>query len=127
MPLPNREVMPMLRVAYSDAADRQCWTLCGRLAGAWVDELRSLWILVRKRAPRAHALVDLKDVTFIDESGERLLAEMELSGAEFVATGVENKHLIASLRNGASRPLRRRLEDLCAGREEVAKPKGGEK
>jgi hypothetical protein len=126
MPLPNREVMPMLRVAYSDTADGQCWTLCGRLAGAWVGELRSLWILVRKRAPRARALVDLKEVTFIDESGEKLLAEMELSGAEFVATGVENKHVIASLRNGASRPLRRTLEDLCAGREEVLRPKGGE-
>jgi len=115
----------MLRVAYSDTADGQRWTLCGRLAGPWVDELRSLWTLVRKRGPRARALVDLKEVTFIDESGQRLLAEMELSGAEFVAAGVENKHLIATLRNGASRPLRRCLEDLSAGREEVAKPNGG--
>ena len=115
----------MLRFSYSDTADGQQWILCGRLAGPWVDELRLLWSYVRERAPRARTLVDLKEVTFIDEAGERLLAEMELSGAQFVAAGVENKHLIATLRNGTSRPLRRGLEDLCAGREQVAKP-GGE-
>ena len=117
----------MLRVAYSDTADGEHWMLCGRLAGPWVDEVRSLWTLVRERAPRARALVDLKEVTFIDESGERLLSEMELSGAELVAAGVENKHLIATLSNGANRSLRRRLEDLCGGREEVAKPNGGKR
>jgi hypothetical protein len=119
--------MLMLRVAYSDTADGQRWTLCGRLAGPWVDELRSLWTLVRQRAPRARALVDLREVTFIDESGEGLLAEMELSGVEFVAAGVENKHVIACLRNGASRSLRRRLEDLSGDREEAAKPSAGGK
>jgi len=91
----------MLRVSYSDNAEGQRWNLCGRLAGPWVEELRSCWRQSRERAPRAYAVVDLKEVTFIDEAGEELLAEMKSSGVELVATGVENRHLVATLKNGA--------------------------
>jgi len=107
----------MLRVAYSDAADGQRWSLSGCLAGIWVDELRSLWQEARERTPGAHAVVDLKEVTFIDESGESLLAEIAISGAELIAAGVENKHLIATLRDRQGRSLRRRSEDLCRDEE----------
>ena len=108
----HEKVMPMLRVSYSENAEGQRWSLCGRLAGPWVDELREYWHQTRQRASRAPATVDLKDVTFIDEAGAGLLAEMEISGAELVAAGVENKHVIASLKNGPGRSMRRRLEDL---------------
>jgi hypothetical protein len=114
----------MLRVSYSDTAGGQRWSLSGRLAGAWVDELRSCWREARDRAPRSRAVVDLKEVTFIDESGESLLAEMEISGAELVAAGVENKHLIATLNERTGRSLRRRLEDLggrCLDEDESQK------
>jgi hypothetical protein len=87
----------MFRVSYSDTADGQRWSLHGRLAGPWVDELRSCWKQARDRAPLAHATVDLKEVTFIDESGENLLAEMRSAGAELIATGVEHRHLLATL------------------------------
>ena len=117
----------MLRVSYSDTADGQRWNLCGRLAGPWVDELRSCWRQARERAPLAHAVVDLKEVIFIDEAGERLLAEMKTAGAELVAAGVENKHVLSTLRNGARRPLRRRLEDLCGRRGGDGKPSGAGK
>jgi len=116
----------MLRVSYSETADGQSWSLCGRLAGPWVDELRSCWAQARERAPLARSVVDLKDVSFIDESGESLLAEMETAGTELVAAGVENRHLIASLRTGAGRSLRRRLQDLCAHCCDGGSPKGGE-
>ena len=89
----------MLRVAYSYNAGRERWTLCGRLAGPWVDELRSFWRKMRERTPRANALVDLTDVTFVDDAGESLLADLAIVGAEFVASGVANKHLIACLKH----------------------------
>src|SRR5215472_9212599 len=105
--------MAMLRVSYSDGADGQHWSLCGRLSGPWVDELRSCWRQARERTPRSRAVVDLRDVIFIDEAGEALLAEMQQAGTELVAAGVENNHVIATLRNGEGRSLRRTLEDLC--------------
>jgi hypothetical protein len=117
----------MLRVSYSDTAEGHRWGLCGRLAGPWVDELRASWRQARERAPLAHAVVDLRDVTFIDETGESLLAEMQKAGTELVAAGVDHKHLIATLRSETGRPLRRTLEDFwrCCG--DRTKPNGGGK
>jgi len=91
----------MLRVSYSENAEGQRWSLCGRLAGPWVEELRLSWRQERERAPLARAVVDLKDVTFIDQAGEKLLHEMLRAGIEFIATGVANKHLLESLRISA--------------------------
>jgi hypothetical protein len=89
----------MFRASYSDNADGQRWTLHGRLAGPWVDELRSCWKQARERAPLARATVDLKEVTFIDQAGQQLLAEMRGAGAELIATGVEHQYLLATLDN----------------------------
>ena len=117
----------MLRVCYSDTAEGHRWRLSGRLAGPWIDELRAAWHQARDRAPRARAVVDLRDVTFIDEAGEILLAEMQTAGTELVAAGVDHKHLIATLRSEAGRPLRRTLDDCwrCCGDHQKAN--GGDK
>lgn len=89
----------MLRFSCSNTADGQCWSLCGRLAGPWVDELRVCWREARERAPGTRAVVDLREVTFIDEAGERLLADMATSGADLMAAGVENRHVVENLEN----------------------------
>jgi hypothetical protein len=57
-------------------------------------------------------VVDLSDVTFIDEDGERLLSEMRGAGVEFVATGIETKHLLQNLKSRGERPLRRLIGPL---------------
>ncbi|MGB6946046.1 MAG: hypothetical protein WBE37_26840 [Bryobacteraceae bacterium] len=101
----------MFRVSYSDTAEGQRWSLHGRLTGPWVDELRSCWKYARDRAPLAHAIVDLKEVTFIDHAGETLLAEMRTAGAELIATGVEHQHLLATLNNHRSLPARERAQE----------------
>jgi len=86
----------MLRITYVHSGAEQRWTLCGQLAGAWVAELRACWEH-GWIAGSARYVVDLSDVTFIDESGEKLLSEMSNDGAEFIAAGVETKHLLESL------------------------------
>jgi hypothetical protein len=108
MPFSNREkALDMFRVSYSDTADGQRWSLHGRLAGPWVDELRSCWKYARGQAPLARAIVDLKEVTFIDQAGETLLAEMRSAGAELIAAGVEHQYLLATLGNHKGPPARR--------------------
>jgi hypothetical protein len=104
----------MLRITHKETETEQRWTLCGQLAGPWVVELRACW--ERRRQNDAHAVVDLSDVTFIDESGEQLLSEMRRGGAEFVAGGVDTKHLLQNLKAKGERPLRRLLgpwADCC--------------
>jgi hypothetical protein len=97
----------MLRISFAQTDTEQRWTLCGQLAGPWVAEVRECWEHGRKIAGGADPLVDLSDVTFIDESGEKLLSEMRSNGAKFVAAGVETKHLLDNLRVNGERALRR--------------------
>jgi hypothetical protein len=72
-----------LRVSNLNSTDGQPWTLCGRLAGAWVAELRSCWRAAQERAPHIWAVV----------------AEMH-AGVEFLASGMQSKHLLAELAKG---------------------------
>ena len=104
----------MLRFSYYRSDTVEEWNLCGRLGGPWVDELRSVWQRIREHLPRVHTVVDLKEVTFIDEAGEQLLAEMQSAGADLVATGVEHEHLLAILNHGGGGSVRR--EYLGGGR-----------
>jgi hypothetical protein len=94
----------MFRASFSDAADAQRWSLHGRLAGPWVDELRTCWKQARERAPLARAIVNIKEVTFIDQAGEKLLAEMRGAGAELIATGVAHQYLLATLDKDMDNP-----------------------
>lgn len=116
----------MLRVSYSDTADGERWNLCGRLAGPWVDELRSCWRHARGKIPLSRAVIDLREVTYIDDRGATLLSEMEEAGAELVASGVENKHLVANLKDWTEDSWRRTLKGLCGRRRENTEPNGGE-
>jgi hypothetical protein len=86
----------LLRITQTETATEQRWMLCGRLAGPSVAVLRACWEHDRA-ADGVRRLLDLRDVTFIDESGEELLWEMRSGGVEFVAAGVATKHLVESL------------------------------
>ena len=97
----------MLRITHARTEKELRWTLCGRLMRPWVSELRASWEQGRQGEADTRAVVDLSDVTFIDESGEKLLSEMRSDGAEFIAAGVETKHLLKNLKGKGERPLRR--------------------
>ncbi len=97
----------MLRICYSLVESVGKWTLCGQMAGPWVQELRSLWERAQRAGSASASVVDLRDVSFIDESGEKLLAEMRSAGAEFVATGIDTKHVIENLNCDGERTFRR--------------------
>jgi len=70
--------------------------------------------------------VDLSDVIFIDEAGEELLTEMHNAGVEFIATGVENKHMLANLEGKGKRPLRRLMDCLGTDGAESITHEGGD-
>jgi hypothetical protein len=87
----------LLRITQTETETERRWTLCGRLTGPSVAVLRACWEHDHRAADGVRRLLDLSDVTFIDESGEELLSEMRSGGAEFVAAGVATKHLVESL------------------------------
>jgi len=116
----------MLRITHAQTETEQRWTLCGRLTRPWVAELRACWERGRQVRVNARTVVDLRDVTFIDESGEKLLSEMRSHGAEFIAAGVETKHLLKNLKGKGERPLRRFIGPPANHREncDIAKNEG---
>jgi anti-anti-sigma regulatory factor len=81
--------------------------LQGQLAGPWVAELKSSW-------DESLLVVDLTDVTFIDEGGARVLCAMKDAGVSFIARGVDTKQLLDNLKCKTAPPLRRCLSWLAS-------------
>ena len=102
----------MLKITNSETATEEKWVLYGQLAGPWVAELRSNWDEVHAWSIGRKYVVDLSDVTFIDENGEELLRELRDEGADFVARGVDTRHLLENLKSKEERSLRRFLAHL---------------
>jgi anti-anti-sigma regulatory factor len=115
----------VLRITHSEKNGKQWLTLCGQLKGPWVVELRACFEHHRHAAESFHTVVDLSDVTFIDESGEKLLWEMRRAGTEFVARGVATKHLLKNLGTRGERPLRRCIAPLVHACEKFRAIKNG--
>ncbi|MCU1243854.1 MAG: uncharacterized protein JWO71_4580 [Candidatus Acidoferrum typicum] len=93
----------MLRITITDFPDEQRWFLEGRLVGPWAAELISTWRETRRDGDARRCIIELNDVTFIDRSGEAVLAEITCEGAELIGGGVYTKQKLGELRNYSKR------------------------
>ena len=85
----------MLKISTHNDATGTIFELEGRLAGAWVQELEDCW---RKAANSDRPVrVMVCAVTFMDDKGKALLAEMHRYGAELVAEGCMNKAIVEEI------------------------------
>jgi hypothetical protein len=84
----------VLKIIISETPEETRWILQGRLVGDWVDELRTSWKRKPRRQTAVPCVIDLNDVSFIDQKGERLLRAMGKKGAQFIATGIYIKYLL---------------------------------
>jgi len=105
----------MLKITFEDSDSEQRWTLSGKLCGPWVTEWHSVWERARRESKGRTCVVDLSDVTSIDERGEMLLRAMKDDGARFVARGIAMRHILTHLQSGAKPSLRRSLAHLDGG------------
>jgi hypothetical protein len=62
--------------------------------------LETIWDETCRNLGNRHLIVDLKDVTLIDDRADRLLAKMLKEGAELATSGVANRWLIETLKEG---------------------------
>ena len=85
----------MLRITIQ--GDGALWRLhlAGRLEGAWVAETENTWRSVPVSGRPVE--VDLREVTWIDESGRCLLQAMNQAGARFIAKGVAMEALVEEI------------------------------
>jgi hypothetical protein len=95
----------MLRITVQEDGAPWRLHLAGRLEGAWVAETENTWRSAPLTSRRVE--VDLREVTWIDESGRRLLDEMCRAGACFIAEGVAMHALVEEITGKPTRRTRR--------------------
>ena len=105
----------MLKISIAETPTEQRLVLHGKLVGPWIDELRKVWHELHEQRGNRCPVVDLNDVTLIDDQADSLLATMLEQGAELVATGVANRWLIQALKEGKTRVAVRALRPNTAG------------
>lgn len=69
----------------------------GRLSGDWVREMERCWIEVAARLASPRIRIDLIDVSFIDEAGRELLAQMAAVGAQISAADLHTRAIIEEI------------------------------
>ena len=83
------------------ASESVSFMLEGRLAGPWVEELRTCWRQLAKNS-QSRAVVELTSVTFVDADGKALLTRMWQQGAELRAAGCLTRCIVDEI-TGSSR------------------------
>ena len=95
----------MLRITVQEDGGQWCLHLAGRLEGAWVAETENTWRSAPASGRRVE--IDLREVTWIDEAGRRLLQAMNQTGASFIAKGVAMEALVEEITGNPGRRTRR--------------------
>lgn len=76
----------MLRISVLNEPGITRLKLEGKLAHEWVNEARKAWATLTEMNG-AEFVVDLLNVSFVDDAGRKLLAEMRHSNAELIGAG----------------------------------------
>lgn len=87
----------MLRITIHDAASEFRLRLEGNLAGPWVRELELCWQTGQSIVGNRPVVIDLRDVDFVSDEGERLLRAMHRRGVTFLAATPLLSHLVAEI------------------------------
>jgi anti-anti-sigma regulatory factor len=77
----------MLRISVLNEPQATRLKLEGKLAHEWVYEAEKAWIALGGITGRVELVVDLLNVSFVDDSGHQLLADMRHAGAQLIAAG----------------------------------------
>ncbi|MGO9434248.1 MAG: hypothetical protein ACLP00_08125 [Terracidiphilus sp.] len=104
----------MLRITIVDSPTEQRLVLYGKLAGPWIGELQRVWENLRQQLGRRRSVIDLNEVTLIDDGADQLLAAMLGQGAELAASSMANRWLIQALKAGKTRLAVRSMRPRAA-------------
>jgi hypothetical protein len=84
----------MLKITKNNGAGVTTFKLEGRLAGAWVNELRNCW---EQAGEEAAIRIDLTEVSWVSDDGKALLGEMHRRGAELLAADLLMAAIVAEI------------------------------
>src|SRR5215471_3142925 len=92
----------MLRISVMNEPGITRLKLEGKLAHEWVDEARNAWAAVSEANGETEIVVDLLNVSFVDEAGHRLLTDIRHAGAELMGAGPLMSALIDEIEEAES-------------------------
>jgi hypothetical protein len=89
-----------LRISIQENDNTIGFTLVGRLAGPWVEELDRAWRDVMSRLEGKRLSLDVRDLTYSDADGKRVLRDMfSRNRAEFITHSDWSQNLADEIRN----------------------------
>ena len=88
----------MLKISITKTPAEMRWVLQGRLVEPWVSELRTNWKKAYRSRKVCRCIIDLNDVTSVDQAGEKLLRAMLRKGAQLIARGLYIRHVLEALK-----------------------------
>ena len=106
----------MLKITLHDHPNQLRFRLEGRLAGAWVNELRQCWQTATSTSGERPIIVDLREVDFVDSDGQALLAVMHQAGVQLQAVTPLIRSLVSEIER---QPRCATVEDKPARRSDV--------
>ncbi len=86
----------MLRITVREQPDIRI-TLEGKLASAWVDELRDVSKDVLAHSQSKDVCLELADVSYVDAAGKKLLAELCRRGVHLVSDDAAMDALVENI------------------------------
>ena len=93
----------MLKITVMETETEIRWIVQGRLVGPWAAELRLAWRNARHESDTRKCIVELNDVTFIDQNGKAVLQEIMSQNPEFVTSSIYTKQILENLRKELER------------------------
>jgi hypothetical protein len=91
----------MLRITVRDNPEFMTFQVEGTLAEPFVQELERCWRATHPVGPDRAVQIDLRGVTYVDDSGKKLLAALHAQGADFIAAGCCMKAIVAGITSGS--------------------------
>ena len=89
-----------LRISIQESDQSIGFILEGRIAGPWVEELKRAWMELVPRARGKQLQLDLRNVTYSDAGGKKVLREIvEQTQAQLITSSPWTQYLAEEIRN----------------------------
>jgi len=76
--------------------------LAGAIAGEWAEEFERCWNNAANSSDSPRVIVELKEVTFVDDKGKEVLGEMMRNGCQLIASDVLTRSIVEEIANESS-------------------------
>lgn len=93
----------MLKISMVDGRTQRRLVLEGKLVAPWATELRTACQAAKADLNGRELVVEVKNLTAINQAGENVLLELMKEGVKFRGCGVFTKHMLKQLASRVNR------------------------